>query len=61
MSYDSRNANNLYKSYATHPEYAQNKTEIQIICFQATFKLGCIKSKLNSAGNSLITTRAKKQ
>lgn len=60
MSYDSRIANlETYTSQlASHPEYAPNETEIQIVSLQNYHqRLVTLSSLVNSAGNALITAR----
>ena len=60
MSYDSRIANlGTYTSQlASHPEYAPNETEIQIVSLQNYHqRLVTLSSLVNSAGNALITAR----
>ena len=60
LSYDSRIANlNTYTSQlASHPEYAPNETQLQIISLQNYHQqLVSLSNSVNSAGNALITAR----
>ena len=60
LSYDSRIANlNTYTSQlASHPEYAPNETQLQIISLQNYHQqLVSLSNSVNSGGNALITAR----
>lgn len=63
MSYDSRIANldTFTSQLASHPEYAPNETEIQIISLKNYHKrLTILSGLVNSSGNELITARKKR-
>ena len=63
LSYDNRIANlaTYTSQLASHPEYIPNETDIQIASLQSYFEnLKTLSSKVNAAGNELITARKKR-
>ena len=63
LSYDNRIANlaTYTSQLASHPEYIPNETDIQITSLQSYFEnLKTLSSKVNAAGNELITARKKR-
>jgi hypothetical protein len=63
MSYDSRIANfdTYISQLESHPEYAPNEADLQIVNLRAYYqRLKTLSSNVNAAGNALLTGRTKR-